>query len=122
NADAAQRSRAARRTKGRNMSRQNAVEECRVVGDVLSLILGQVSLVVDGLDSANELAGTAIHAFVWVDVQDAIPFVDAIHGAFPDAGLVNHIHARCPDHIGHVWRLGSMGRSVLGPKALSAMD
>ena len=63
-------------------------EEVRVVlGAAPTPLVGDVVLVVDGLDGAHQFART-VHALVGVDVQHACALVDAVDGAFLDACLV----------------------------------
>src|SRR5690348_10579769 len=76
-------------------------EEIGVDLQVLGMLGGQIVLVVDGLDRAYRLAGTAVHAFVGVDVEHPGTFVDAVDGAFLDARLVFDVHTRFGDHVGH---------------------
>ena len=63
--------------------------------------LGQVGLVVDGVDLAQEAARAAVHAFVRVDVHRTIALIDAIHGAFLLACLVLDVDAGTGDYVGH---------------------
>src|SRR5262249_55444864 len=73
------------------------------VGLVVALpLVGYVVLVEDRLDRADRLARTPVHALIRVDVQHALALVDAVHGAFLDARLVEQINARLGDDIGHV--------------------
>jgi hypothetical protein len=48
----------------------------------------EVILVVDCLDRAHGFTCSTIHTLVWVDIEHAIAFVDAVDGAFIYAGLV----------------------------------
>ena len=80
-----------------------------VGADVFAPLFGNVVFVVDGLDGADGLAGAAVHALVGVDVQGAVTFVDAVHGAFFNAGAVFDIHAGTRDNGGH----GSVPVSML---------
>ena len=64
-------------------------------------LVGQVVLVVDRLDGAHRLAGTAVDALVGVDVQHPVTLVDAVDRAFVDAGAVFDIHTRKSDHVRH---------------------
>src|SRR6188768_3119161 len=81
--------------------RTNLGEELHVRLVVVAPFLGQVVFVVDRFDGAHRLTGTAIDALVGVDVQHPVALVDAVDGAFVDAGTVFHIHAREGDDIGH---------------------
>ena len=82
--------------------RADVVEELDVGLVVVGPLLGEVVFVVDRLDGADRLAGTAVHALVGVDVQHPLTFVDAVHGALVDAGAVLDIDAGKSDHVRHV--------------------
>src|SRR5665647_3587788 len=78
------------------------VEELDVgLVEVLPL-LGGVVLVEDGLDRADRLAGTTVDALIGVDVERALPLVDAVDRAFFDTGLVLDVNTRLGDHVRHV--------------------
>ena len=77
------------------------VKEGGVVGQMLSLVVRQVDLVVNRVDPASRFAGTAIHTLIWVDIHGPCTFVDAVDRAFPNTGLIHHINARSADYIGH---------------------
>jgi len=62
---------------------------------------GNVVFVEDRLDGADRLAGTAVDAFVGVDVEHPLAFVDAVDRALPNAGLVLKVDARLGDHVRH---------------------
>src|ERR1700693_5625899 len=65
------------------------------------LLVGQISLIEDSTDTANQLACTAIHAFLWVDIQGATPFVDTVHGTLLHTRPVHHVHTGGANHICH---------------------
>jgi hypothetical protein len=50
-----------------------------------------VILVVDSLDWANWLTGTAVDALIRVNVKHAVALIDAVDRALFDAGLVFHV-------------------------------
>src|SRR6478735_1996616 len=81
--------------------RADVVEELDVGRVVVLPLVGQVVLVVDGLDGTLRLARTAVHALVRVDVQRPLALVDAVHGALVDAGAVLDIDAGERDDVGH---------------------
>lgn len=66
-------------------TRQRFVEEPGVVGAMDQFLGRRTGLVVDCLDSADQLAGAAIHAFVGVDVERAAVLIYAVDGAFLNA-------------------------------------
>src|SRR5699024_5132743 len=78
------------------------VEEVHVGIVEVRPLLGEVVLVVDGLDGADRLTRATVNAFVRVDVEHALTLVDAIHGALVDASLVQHINTGLRDDVGHV--------------------
>jgi hypothetical protein len=69
------------------------LEEVGVDLGVVLPLLGDVVLVVDGLNRSDGLAGAAVHALVRVDVEHALALVDAVHRALFDACLVEYIDA-----------------------------
>lgn len=77
------------------------MEELGVGTRVASPLLGDVLFVEDRFYGADGLAGSAVDAFVGVDVQHAGAFVDAVDGAFFDACLVFDVDAGFGDHVGH---------------------
>jgi hypothetical protein len=81
------------------------VEELHVGLVVVGPLVREVVLVVDRLDGADRFAGAAVDAFVRVDVEGAIAFVDAVDGALVDARLVLHVHTRLGDDVGHYFPL-----------------
>src|SRR6202012_5287537 len=94
--------------------RAELLEEVDVDLVVVLPLLGDVVLVVDGLDRAHRLARPAVHTLVRVDVEHALALVDAVHRALFDAGPVKHIDAGQRDDVGHVellCRPGAAGRS-----------
>src|SRR5699024_4290442 len=78
--------------------------------------LGDVVLVVDGLDRAHRLARPAVHALVRVDVQRPGTLVDAVDRALLDARLVLDVHAGLGDHVRH--GRASSAWSVVGAGAV----
>src|SRR5690606_17128874 len=81
--------------------RAEVAEEVHVGGVELRPLLGDVVLVVDGLDGAHGLAGPAVDALVGVDVERALTLVDAVDGTLVDTGLVLDVHTGQGDHVGH---------------------
>ena len=81
--------------------RTKFVEELDVGLVVVRPFVGQVVFVVDGLDGADRFAGSAVDAFVGVDVERALALVDAVDRTFVDAGAVLDVHAGKRDHVGH---------------------
>src|SRR6266545_1487901 len=77
------------------------LEELLVDLRVLLPLGGQLVIDEDRLDRADGLAGSAVDALVWVDVEHGLALVDTIHGANLNAGLVLDIDARFRDHIRH---------------------
>ena len=52
------------------------------VAGIVVLAFGDVVFVEDRLDRADRLAGAAVNAFVGVDVEHPLTFVDAVNRAF----------------------------------------
>ena len=81
--------------------RAEVLEELVVRAGVVLPLLRHVVLVEDRLDRADRLTGTAVDALVGVDVEHPVALVDAVDRALLDACLVEHIHARLGDDVGH---------------------
>jgi hypothetical protein len=80
---------------------EGLAEKGSVVVQVLQLVVGQISLPVDRLDTANRLASAAVHAFIGIDVHRSRALIDAVDWAFLNTRLVHHIYASGADHVGH---------------------
>src|SRR5690606_14483271 len=91
--------------------RAHIVEELDVGLVVVLPLVRKVVFVVDRLDGAHRLARTAVDALVGVDVERAVAFVDAVHGAFVDAGPVLDIHTGQRDDVRHV-RISAPDRAM----------
>jgi hypothetical protein len=109
----------ARRSERMISTRQNFTEERGVVGEVLLLVVGQIGFVVDRPNLANQLAGTAIHALIGVDIHGPGALVDAIHWALLDTRLVDYVHTRSADHIGHGRKVSDRMQWIRRPKVPS---
>src|SRR5699024_4890361 len=81
--------------------RADLVEEVDVRLVVVGPLLRRIVLVVDGLYRAYRLAGTAVDAFVRLDVQHPFALVDAVDRTLVDTTLVLEVHTGFGDHIGH---------------------
>jgi len=68
---------------------------------ILFPFAGNVILIVNSLNWADRLAGTTIHALIRLDVEHSVTFIDAIHWALFDAGLIFHIDTWLGNHICH---------------------
>ncbi len=79
--------------------RTDHVEELNICLVIVSPLRWQVVFVIDCFDRANWLAGTAVDAFIRVNIEHAVALIDAVDWAFLDAGLVFHINARQCNHI-----------------------
>jgi len=64
------------------------VEELGVRRGVVLVLFGNIVFIEDRLDGAHGLARTTIDALVGVNVEHPLALVDAVNGAFLDAGLV----------------------------------
>jgi hypothetical protein len=76
-------------------------EELHVGGVILSPLLRNVVLIINGLDRTHRHARTTVHTFIRVNVEHAIAFINTIHRAFVDTPSIFHIHTRQGNHIGH---------------------
>jgi hypothetical protein len=86
----------------RAAGRAQVLEELDVGLVVVLPLLRQVVLVENRLDGSHGLARAAVNALVGVDVKHALALVDAIDGALLDARLVQDVHARLRDDVGHL--------------------
>src|SRR5690625_2405812 len=82
--------------------RSEIIKELDICLVVAFPFLWQVIFVVDGFNWTHWFTCSAIDAFIRVDVQHSIAFVDAVNGAFVDAASIFHIHARQGDDVRHV--------------------
>src|SRR6476619_314265 len=89
--------RAARRSQRLVAAGQHVGEEPPVVLDVLLVAVGHPPVLADRLDRAHRLARTAVDALLGVDVELALPLVDAVDGTLLDAGPVHRVDARARD-------------------------
>ena len=71
----------------------------------VALLARDIIFVIDSFYRADWFARTAIHTLVGLDVEHPPAFVDAIHWALLDAGLVLHIDAWPGNDVGHDWLL-----------------
>ena len=85
----------------RATGRSEIVEEVDVGADVAGPLARNVVLVEDGLDGADRLTRTAVHALVRMDVEHATALVDAVDRTLLDTGLVHHVDARFGNRVGH---------------------
>jgi hypothetical protein len=68
---------------------------------ILFPFAGNVILIINRLDWTDRLARTAIDALIRLDVEHAVAFINAIHWALFDAGLIFHIDTWLSNHICH---------------------
>lgn len=92
--------------------RTELVEEVHVIGVVVRPFLRDIVFIEDRLDGADRFAGTAVDAFVGMDVETAFTFLDAIDRTFVDTRLVLDIDARLRDHVGHAGLRSLLGSST----------
>src|ERR1700756_2953264 len=74
---------------------------------VMAPLIGDVVLVVNGLDRAYRLPWGAVDTLVGVDVQHPGALVDAVNRAFLDACLVLDVDTGFGDHVRHAGLLRS---------------
>ncbi|MEY4337582.1 MAG: hypothetical protein RL680_477, partial [Actinomycetota bacterium] len=53
------------------------------------------------LNRTHGLTRTAVNAFIGLDIEHAVAFIDAVHRTFSDAGFIFHIDTWFGDHISH---------------------
>jgi hypothetical protein len=78
-----------------------AVEHLLVLLDIGGLLGRHVFFREDGSHGALGLAGSAVDAFIRVNVELIIPFIYTVDRAHVDAGPVLHPDARLDNHISH---------------------
>jgi predicted membrane GTPase involved in stress response len=94
------------RAKPRSAARgSQLVKELGVDVKELLLVAGQVILVVDSLDGAHGLTGTAINALLRVNIKATLTLVNAVDRALLDASTILDVHAGQTDDVGHVFSL-----------------
>jgi predicted membrane GTPase involved in stress response len=94
------------RAKPRSTARgSQLVKELGVDVKELLLVAGQVILVVDSLDGAHGLTGTAINALLRVNIKATLTLVNAVDRALFDASTILDVHAGQTDDVGHVFSL-----------------
>jgi hypothetical protein len=79
----------------------NLGEKVNVRLVVLAPLTWQVVFVVNGLDRANWLTSSTVHALIRVDVKHAVALIDTVHRAFVDASFVFDINTRKGDYVSH---------------------
>ena len=80
---------------------RGTVEELQVLGDFGTPVRTAVTLPRDRVDRADRLAGTAIDAFVRLDIEPPAAFIDAVDRALLDARPILHVHAGIADRVCH---------------------
>jgi len=68
---------------------------------ILFPLARNIILIVNSLNRADRLAGTTIHALIRLDIEHSVAFVNAIHWALFDAGLIFHIDTWLSNYICH---------------------
>jgi hypothetical protein len=82
--------------------RTNLLEKLHVGFVVVSPLLRKVIFVVDGFNRADRFTRTTVDALVRVDVEHTVAFVDAVHGAFIDAGTVLDVYTWQGNDVGQL--------------------
>src|SRR5699024_3410034 len=86
---------------GGTARRAELIEELDVGHGVALPLVGDIVFVEDGLDRADGLTRTAVHALVGLDVEHPGALVDTVDRTFLHTGAVEHIHAWFSDHVRH---------------------
>ena len=60
-----------------------------------------IIFIINRFDWADRLAGSAVDAFIRLDIERSRSFIDAINWALLDAGFILNINARLGNYIGH---------------------
>jgi hypothetical protein len=81
--------------------RVRIVEDLPILFDEGGVLWWNILFGEDCRDRTLRLAGAAIDAFVGVDVELVLPFVDAIHRTHIHAGAVLHPNAGLDNYISH---------------------
>jgi uncharacterized membrane protein YGL010W len=76
-------------------------EELAINCAILLPLRWDIIFVIDRFHRTDWLTGTTIHALIGLDIEHAIAFIDAIHWALFDAGLIFHIDTWLGNYIGH---------------------
>jgi hypothetical protein len=66
------------------------------------VLFRDIVFIVNGLNGAYRLTRTAVNTFVWLDVQHAVAFIDAIHRTLFNTRPVFEVYTGKGDDVGHV--------------------
>jgi hypothetical protein len=67
----------------------------------LGVLIWDIIFVIDSLDWTDWFASPAIDALIWMYVEHAIAFVDAIDWAFIDARFIFYVYTWLGDYVCH---------------------
>jgi hypothetical protein len=81
--------------------RTKLAEELDVCLVVVSPLLRHIVFVVDGFYGAYGLTRTTVDALVGLDIEHAVALVDAVDGAFVDAGTIFEVNTWLGNDVGH---------------------
>lgn len=87
---------------GSELSVSEATAFDGVLFDVVAPIVGNVGIYEDCRDRALRLAQAAINAFVGVDEDHVIAFVNTVHGTHGHTGFIFDSDARFSDDVRHM--------------------
>jgi hypothetical protein len=87
---------------GCTAGRTNYFKKLYVCFVIIGPLLRNIVLIVDSFNRANGLTGSTVNTLIRVDIEHAVAFIDAIHWAFFNAGLVLKVNAGQSDYVSHV--------------------
>src|SRR6058998_4362713 len=87
---------------GRRLDPGMVLEKLLVQLDEVLPLIGRLVFRENRLHRAHRLTGAAVDAFVRMDVEHRVAFVDAIHRTHLDAGLVLYVDARLGNDVRHL--------------------
>jgi hypothetical protein len=64
-------------------------------------LAGNIIFIIDGFDRTYWLTSSTVHTLIWLDVHNAVTFINAINRTLLDTGLVLHIYAWLGNYICH---------------------
>src|SRR5437870_11026815 len=87
---------------GRRLDPGMVLEKLLVQLDEVLPLIGRLVFREDRLHRTHRLTGAAVDAFVRMDEEHRVAFVDAVHRTHLDAGLVLYVDARLGNDIRHL--------------------
>jgi hypothetical protein len=107
---------------GSSSWRPNLREEVNVGLVVLAPLTRKIVFVIDRLNWANRLTGSAVHALIRVDVEHAVALVNTVNWTFIDASLVLDIYTWQRNNIRQLELLGLLVQILFGVENLDDLE